>query len=74
MILVDNFNKYEPLSKEYIKKPINIKAIEIFEPFKVITLEGTMDGQAGDYLVRGWKGEVYPVAKEIFEGTYNECS
>jgi hypothetical protein len=36
----------------------------------VNTLEGTMTGNHWDYLVRGLKGEFYPVQKEIFEATY----
>jgi hypothetical protein len=40
------------------------------EPFAVETLEGTMEGQAGDYLMRGAHGELYPCAAAIFEDTY----
>lgn len=70
MIIVDTFRKYEPRAKEYIKKPLKIKAVQMAEPFKVLTLEGTMNGKAGDYLVRGVKAELYPCDKEIFEETY----
>ena len=34
------------------------------------TLEGTMRGNLGDYLIRGIHGEFYPCAKAIFEQTY----
>jgi len=40
--------------------------------FVVQTIEGTMKGQAGDYLIIGVRGERYPCAKEIFEETYDE--
>ena len=54
-----------------IKKPIAIRCIQIDEPFKVETLEGTMQGQKGDWLMVGVHGEMYPCANEIFEKTYN---
>jgi len=36
----------------------------------VYTLEGTMTGQIGDYLIKGVRGEFYFCAREIFEETY----
>lgn len=38
----------------------------------VYTLEGTMTGAVGDYLIRGVRGEHYFCAKNIFEETYEE--
>jgi hypothetical protein len=52
------------------KKKAVVRAKQIMEPFQVKTLEGTMEGQAGDYLMRGVEGECYPCAKDIFEKTY----
>jgi hypothetical protein len=37
---------------------------------QVITLEGTMIGNDGDWIIRGVKGEFYPVKPDIFEQTY----
>ena len=37
----------------------------------VYTLEGTMTGRIGDYLIKGARGEFYFCAKDIFEETYN---
>ena len=40
----------------------------------IFTLEGVMTARAGEhYVVRGVKGEFYPVQKEIFEKTYEEA-
>jgi hypothetical protein len=36
----------------------------------VYTLEGTMTGAIGDYLIKGIRGEFYFCAREIFEETY----
>ncbi|TKK67704.1 hypothetical protein FC093_13210 [Ilyomonas limi] len=57
--------------KQAVKKPIPVRCVQINEPFKVETLEGTLEGKAGDYLMVGIKGEMYPCAKDIFEETYD---
>jgi len=36
----------------------------------IATLEGEMVGNAGDYILRGVKGEFYPCKSEIFDATY----
>jgi hypothetical protein len=38
----------------------------------VYTLEGTMTGAVGDYLIKGIRGEFYFCAKDIFEETYED--
>lgn len=54
-----------------MKKPIAIKARRMDVAFSVETLEGTMDGNIGDYLMTGVNGELYPCAGEIFEKSYD---
>ena len=56
----------------YMKKPVKVKAIQVIDKFQVETLEGTMTGKSGDYLVKGIKGELYPVDKQIFELSYQK--
>ncbi|SFF22986.1 hypothetical protein SAMN04487969_11962 [Paenibacillus algorifonticola] len=34
------------------------------------TLEGVMEAQPGDYIIRGVQGEIYPCKPDIFEATY----
>jgi hypothetical protein len=34
------------------------------------TLEGAMDAQPGDWIIRGVKGEFYPCKPDIFEASY----
>jgi hypothetical protein len=36
----------------------------------ITTLEGTMKATAGDYIIRGVKGELYPCKPDIFETLY----
>ena len=34
------------------------------------TMEGTMRGEVGDWIIRGVKGEFYPCKPDIFAATY----
>jgi hypothetical protein len=36
------------------------------------TLEGVMEANPGDYIIRGVKGELYPCKPDIFEMTYEK--
>lgn len=54
-----------------IKKPIAISFMILDEEVEVKTLEGTLKGKKGDYIIKGIQGEIYPVDREIFESTYN---
>lgn len=37
---------------------------------EIETLEGTMQANLGDYIIKGVKGEFYPCKPDIFEETY----
>lgn len=59
--------------KRYRKKSTTIiQAKQMEHGFSVKTIETTLYGRAGDYLVTEVKGEQYPVTKEIFEEIYEE--
>lgn len=47
-----------------------MKYCQINEPFEVETLEGTLKGKAGDYLMIDVQGEMYAIDKDIFDETY----
>ena len=36
----------------------------------IVTLEGRMRADIGDYVIRGVQGEFYPCKPDIFEATY----
>ena len=36
----------------------------------IATLEGTMVARAGDWIIQGVKGELYPCKPDIFKATY----
>ena len=38
------------------------------------TLEGTMTGEQGDWIIKGIKGELYPCKNDIFQATYEKVS
>lgn len=60
-------------SKKYRRKPTEVLAQQINEPFTVSTLEGVMTGKAGDYIVYGLdKADTWIVDKDIFESRYIE--
>jgi hypothetical protein len=40
----------------------------------ITTLEGQMSAQPGDWIVKGIKGELYPVKPDIFKATYEPVS
>jgi len=63
----------ETQGRWYVKKPIPVKAVRLEEEAIIETLEGAMRARPGDYVVQGVRGELYPVAEEIFEETYREC-
>ena len=52
------------------RKTTSIKAICMGQPFKVDTLEGTMEGKKGDYLIEGVHGELYPCDAAVFSESY----
>ena len=38
---------------------------------EINTLEGTMHAEAGDWIIKGVKGEMYPCKPDIFVATYD---
>lgn len=43
---------------------------ERYGAIAIHTLEGTMRGDPGDWIIRGIKGECYPCKPDIFAATY----
>lgn len=73
---------------KYRKKPVVVDAVQMtadgelpdgveyatngLHDFKVRTLEGVMNGNIGDWLITGVKGEKYFCKDDIFKMTYDE--
>ena len=45
---------------------------EYLGSLSINTLEGIMTASAGDYIIKGIKGEYYPCKPDIFEATYEK--
>ncbi len=66
----DTFEQVQGL-RPCMKKPITVHAVQVNEPFRVNSLEGDYaQGKAGDYLMKGVRGEMYICEQSIFEETY----
>lgn len=55
---------------EFQKQPITISATPIRKKIKIKTLEGTLYGLPGEWLITGVKGEKYPCKDDVFRETY----
>ena len=65
-ITVENADELASWSKsDIVKRPDGTMT-----GMMVYTLEGTMTGKVGDYLIKGVRGEFYFCDKSIFEETY----
>ncbi len=53
------------------KKPVVIDAVRINEPMVIASLEGEMRAQAGDWIIKGVKGELYPCNDDVFRQSYD---
>ena len=54
---------------KYRKKPVVIDAVRLSRKVSIDTLEGTMIGNPGDWLITGVNGENYPCKPDVFEKT-----
>lgn len=76
-VVIDAFkwsgDEYQLEDPHWIVDLIDKGFITINYPFMYIhTLEGIMKADAGDWIIRGVKGEVYPCKPDIFEATYEK--
>lgn len=55
---------------KYRKRPIIVDAERARERQEIVTLEGIMVAEPGDWIITGIKGERYPCKPGIFEATY----
>lgn len=54
-----------------VRIPIPVNVREMDEAFQVETLQGTMEGKPGDFLVTDARGEMYPCDRETFLELYD---
>lgn len=70
MQLVDVASAYAILAWNVGKGNIGITRGDGPVHLKILTLEGEMRADLGDWIIRGVKGEVYPCKPDIFAATY----
>jgi len=69
-LIITKTTKSDMTWGKFRKLPIVVRAIRFEVPFRVETREGWMRGNAGDWLIEGVAGELYPCAHDIFIRTY----
>lgn len=56
---------------DWFQDKVSSNDITTFDKYCIIlTLEGDMKGDKGDWIIQGVKGEIYPCKPDIFEATY----
>lgn len=60
----------KPDGLKQCRKTATCSAVQIDEPFRVETMEGVMEGKAGDYLMEGVQGELYVCDQSVFDESY----
>jgi hypothetical protein len=54
----------------YRLRPLAVWAMRMNTGFRITTLQGSLEGKAGDWLVRADDGVEYPVPDEVFRRYY----
>jgi hypothetical protein len=54
----------------FLREDESVRADSESSDLLIETLEGTMRGTVGDWLIRGVQGELYPCKPDIFAATY----
>lgn len=62
--------EFKPSGVKEYRKTALARAVQMTEVFQVETLEGIMEGKAGDWLMIGVNGEMYPCDADIFDKSY----
>lgn len=69
----DNFNEIKQMLKNADENRIIMPhSNEDGDSLLIVTLEGEMRANKGDYIIKGVKGEFYPCKPDIFEDTYEK--
>jgi hypothetical protein len=69
-MIVDDISRVQGAVRA-VRRPITLSAVQIDQPFEVATTEGVMRGKAGDWLLKGVKGEVYICPDDVFRASYD---
>ena len=63
---------YKNKPRLYRKKPLVVEADQTDHKMEIITLNGPVTANPGDYIIKDTKGREYPCDREVIEETYEE--
>jgi len=66
------FEEFKKNAREYVAKPVVIKAVRLRKQIKISTEDGVMTGKRGDWLIQGTQGEFYPCTPVVFFKKYSK--
>lgn len=74
-----HMSNMEPLIKQMRRDGYEVESfsqppMRAISGLKIKTLEGTMQANFGDWIIKGVQGEYYPCKPDIFEKTYDLVS
>lgn len=58
--------------ESFINERTNAKYLPVANVISLLTLEGELVANVGDWIIKGVKGEFYPCKPDIFEMTYDK--
>lgn len=58
---------------DWTEKPI-VSAFHPDKALRIVTLEGVMTVNLGDWVIKGVNGELYPCKPDIFAATYEQVN
>lgn len=73
LLVVNNMNEEIKEVEEietYVKLPVEVTAVRTAKEELIQTLNGVVKAEAGEYIIKGVKGELYPCKPDIFQETY----
>ena len=65
----ENFREIVQFVKDKYR-PVDMASKSSEKKLLIVTLEGLMEANAGDWIICGVKGELYPCKPDIFKETY----
>jgi len=74
-VVIDAFHWLNEDPPEWFRDATKVGRVNLVGPggtCHIKTLEGIMKANAGDYIIQGVKGEIYPCKPDIFEMTYEK--
>lgn len=74
-----HMSNMEPLITQMRREGYEVESfspppMQAISGIKIKTLEGTMQANFGDWIIKGVQGEYYPCKPDIFEKTYDLVS